>query len=121
MRTDFLYIGLNHVQERIVPATLTANLLTWLGTDEYFTRTDARGAEDVLLDALGVLEQANEDLLTRPRGRPSRGVTNPRSTGVALAPGFVRRTVINPSGRVNELTDGTVCSVDAVTGAEIGP
>ncbi len=34
-------------------------------------------------------------------------VTNPRSTGVAQAPGFVRRTAINLSGRVNELTDGT--------------
>jgi hypothetical protein len=30
-------------------------------------------------------------------------VTNPRSTGVAQALGFVRRTAINLSGRVNEL------------------
>jgi hypothetical protein len=30
-------------------------------------------------------------------------VTNPRSTGVAQAPGFVRRTAINLSRRVNEL------------------
>jgi len=45
--------------------------------------------------------------------------------GVAQAPGFARRTAINLLGRVNqglnELTDGTVCSVDAVTGAAIGP
>ena len=45
--------------------------------------------------------------------------------GVAQAPGFARRTAINLLGRVNqglnELTDGTVCSVDAVTGAGIGP
>jgi hypothetical protein len=46
------------------------------------------------------------------------GVTNPRSTGVALAAGFIRRTFINLSGRVNELTDGTVCSGDAAAGRE---
>jgi hypothetical protein len=40
----------------------------------------------------------------------------PRSTGVAQASGFVRRTAIKLSGRVNELTDGTVCAVDAATG-----
>jgi hypothetical protein len=45
----------------------------------------------------------------------------PRSSGVAQASGFVRRTAIKLSGRVNELTDGTVCAVDAATGAEIGP
>ncbi len=49
------------------------------------------------------------------------GVTNPRGTRITLAPGFVRRTVITLSGRVNELTDGMVCSADAVTEAEIGP
>jgi hypothetical protein len=48
-------------------------------------------------------------------------VTNPRSTGVAQATGFVRRTAIKLSGRVNELTDGTVCAVDAATGAALGP
>ncbi len=48
-------------------------------------------------------------------------VINPRSTGVAQAPGFARRTAINRSGRVNGLTGGTVCAVDAATGAEIGP
>jgi hypothetical protein len=49
------------------------------------------------------------------------GVTNPRSTGVVQAPGFVRRAAIDRSGRVNELTGGTVYSVDGVTRAEIGP
>jgi hypothetical protein len=48
-------------------------------------------------------------------------VTNPRSTEVAQAPGFVRRTAIKLSGRVNELTDGTICAVDAATGAALGP
>jgi hypothetical protein len=49
------------------------------------------------------------------------GVTHPRSTGAAQAPSFVRRTAINLLGRVNELIDGAVCSVDAVTGPGIGP
>src|SRR5262245_61112222 len=61
-RTDFLDDALNPVQGGILPATPTANLRTWLGIDEYFTRTDARGVQDVLLDALGVLEHAIEDL-----------------------------------------------------------
>jgi hypothetical protein len=55
----------------------------------------------------------------------ARSDDQPEQYGVAPAPGFARRTAINLWGRVNralnELTDGTVCSVDAVTGAEIGP
>ena len=45
--------------------------------------------------------------------------TNPRSTGVAQAPGFVRRTAIKLSGRVNELPDGTIWAADAATGAAL--
>jgi hypothetical protein len=48
-------------------------------------------------------------------------VTNPRSTGVAPAQGFVRSTAISLSGRVNALSDGTGFAVDAASGAEIGP
>jgi uncharacterized caspase-like protein len=33
--------------------TPTANLLTGLGVDEYFTRTDAAGVRNFLTDALG--------------------------------------------------------------------
>jgi len=44
-----------------------------------------------------------------------------RKDRVAQAPGFTRRTPINLSGGLNELTDGTVCSVDVATGAAIGP
>jgi hypothetical protein len=56
-------------------------------------------------------------------GRPGGGVSGSDQTRkhrVAQAPGFTRRTAINLSGVLNELTDGTVCSVDAATGAEIG-
>jgi RHS repeat-associated protein len=50
--TDFLYDGANPIQE-LSGATVTANLLTGLGVDEYLTRTDATGTSDFLTDALG--------------------------------------------------------------------
>jgi RHS repeat-associated protein len=50
--TQFLYDGLNPVQE-LASGTPTANLLTGLGIDEYFTRTDAAGARNLLTDARG--------------------------------------------------------------------
>ena len=50
--TEFLYDGANLVQE-MMSGMPTANLLTGLSVDEYFTRTDAAGARDYLTDALG--------------------------------------------------------------------
>ncbi len=50
--TDFLYDGVNPVQE-LSGATVLANLLTGPGVDEYFTRTDAGGTHTFLTDALG--------------------------------------------------------------------
>jgi RHS repeat-associated protein len=50
--TQFLYDGLNPVQE-LSSGTPTANLLTGLGIDEYFTRTDSAGVRNYLSDALG--------------------------------------------------------------------
>jgi RHS repeat-associated protein len=50
--TNFLYDGLNPVQEKN-GATATANLLTGLGIDEFFTRTDGVGVRALLPDALG--------------------------------------------------------------------
>jgi RHS repeat-associated protein len=50
--TEFLYDGLNPVQE-LSGGSPTANLLTGLGIDEYFTRTDAAGVRNFLTDALG--------------------------------------------------------------------
>ncbi len=52
-RTDFLYDGLNRVQEGLLPGTPAANLLTGLRLGEVFTRTDATGARHFLADALG--------------------------------------------------------------------
>jgi RHS repeat-associated protein len=50
--TNFVYDGLNPVQEKN-GATITANLLTGLGIDEFFTRTDGVGVRSLLPDALG--------------------------------------------------------------------
>ena len=50
--TQFLYDGLNPVQE-LASGTPTANLLTGLGIDEFFTRTDGAGVRNYLTDALG--------------------------------------------------------------------
>jgi len=50
--TNFVYDGLNPVQEKN-GATVTANLLTGLGIDEFFTRTDSVGVRSLLSDALG--------------------------------------------------------------------
>jgi len=49
--TNFVYDGLNPVQEKN-GATVTANLLTGLGIDEFFTRTDGVGVRSLLPDAL---------------------------------------------------------------------
>lgn len=50
--TSFVYDGLNPVQ-KLSGTTPTANLLTGLGIDEVFTRTDSTGTRGVLPDALG--------------------------------------------------------------------
>jgi RHS repeat-associated protein len=50
--TQFLYDGLNLVQE-IQNSAPNANLLTGLGIDEYFQRTDSAGARNYLTDVLG--------------------------------------------------------------------
>ena len=50
--TNFVYDRLNPVQEKN-GGTVTANLLTGLGIDEFFTRTDGVGARALLPDALG--------------------------------------------------------------------
>jgi len=49
--TNYVYDGLNPVQEKN-GVTVTANLLTGLGIDEFFTRTDSVGVRSLLSDAL---------------------------------------------------------------------
>ncbi|OQW62895.1 MAG: hypothetical protein BVN28_04890 [Nitrospira sp. ST-bin4] len=50
--TNYVYDGLNPVQEKS-GSTVTANLLTGLGIDEFFQRTDGVGSRALLTDALG--------------------------------------------------------------------
>jgi RHS repeat-associated protein len=50
--TQYLYDGVNPVQE-LSGASVSANLLTGLGVDGYFQRTDANGTANFLTDALG--------------------------------------------------------------------
>jgi RHS repeat-associated protein len=50
--TNYLYDGGNTVQE-LSGSTVTANLLTGLGVDERFARTDSSGTANFLTDALG--------------------------------------------------------------------
>src|SRR3990172_739054 len=49
---QFLYDGLNPVQE-LSEGSAPATMLTGLGVDEYFTRTDAAGTCSLLTEALG--------------------------------------------------------------------
>jgi len=53
--TQFLYDGLNPLQELdgASPPNVTANLLSGLNIDEYFTRTDSSGTATFLSDTLG--------------------------------------------------------------------
>jgi RHS repeat-associated protein len=50
--TSLLYDGLNPIQE-LQNGSPSANMLTGLGIDEYFQRTDSSGTTDYLDDALG--------------------------------------------------------------------
>jgi RHS repeat-associated protein len=59
--TNFLYDGLNFVQELTSGGTPTANVLTGLGIDETFTRSVSGATETLLADALGsTIALANE-------------------------------------------------------------
>jgi YD repeat-containing protein len=58
--TDYLYDWDNPVQELSGGVVLT-NLLTGLGIDEYFTRTDGTGRRSLLGDALGSILALTDD------------------------------------------------------------
>lgn len=51
--TKFFYDGINIIQELNVSNVATANLLTGLGIDEVYSRTDLLGTQSFLSDALG--------------------------------------------------------------------
>ena len=79
--TNFVYDGLNPVQEKS-GSTVTANLLTGLGIDEFFTRTDGGGSRALLTDALGstvALGDGTGSLVTQYTYEPF-GVTSTTGT-----------------------------------------
>jgi YD repeat-containing protein len=103
--TQFLYDGLNPVQE-LSGGSPTANLLTGLSIDEYFTRTDASGVRNFLTDALGSTvaladgsgrsrrSTATSRSATRRRAEPRAVVRSPSLGGrwmglvcITIAPG----------------------------------
>jgi len=59
--TNYLYDGDNPVQELSAGGIVLANLLTGLGIDEYFTRTDGTGRRSLLGDALGSILALTDD------------------------------------------------------------
>jgi hypothetical protein len=71
--TQFLYDGLNPVQE-IQNGAPSANLLTGLGVDEYFQRTDSAGGHDYLSDILGKFHCANQYVRRHPDPVPVRSL-----------------------------------------------
>ena len=76
--TQFLYDGLNPVQE-IQNGALSANLITGLGIDEYFQRTDSAGARNYVTDILGsTLALTDSSGLLRPLTLTIRSVTPQR-------------------------------------------
>jgi RHS repeat-associated protein len=85
--TQFLYDGLNPVQE-LSGGSPVANLLTGLGIDEYFARTDAAGVRVFLTDALGstlALADASGSVQTEYSYEPFGGTT---TSGSATANSF---------------------------------
>jgi RHS repeat-associated protein len=90
--TQFLYDGLNPVQE-LSGGTPTANLLTGLGIDEYFTRTDGAGVREFLTDALGstvALADASGTVQTEYSYEPF-GATTITGASTTSAYGFTGR------------------------------
>ena len=91
-QTDFLYDGLNPVQEGVLPSTPVANLLTGLGLDEVLTRTDAAGLRAFLADALG------SPLALADGTGTSRRSTRTRPSARRPPPARPRRTRISSPG-----------------------
>lgn len=98
--TQFVYDKLNPVQELdgASPPNVTANVLTGMGIDEYFSRTDSSGAMSFLRDTLGSTVALTD----------SSGALNTQYTyqpfGAAMASGPANANPYQFTGREN---DGT--------------
>jgi RHS repeat-associated protein len=82
--TAFLYDGLNPVQE-LSGGVPTANLLTGLGIDEYFRRTDASGSRHFLVDALGSSVALSDDTAAIQTSYTYSAFGDATTTGTASA------------------------------------
>ena len=94
--TAFLYDDVNVVQE-LSGTTPIANLLTGLGPDEIFTRTDSAGTRHLLTDALGstlALADAGGNILTQYTYEPFGNVS-------------ITGSVFNPYQYTGRENDGT--------------
>jgi RHS repeat-associated protein len=90
--TQFLYDGPNPVQE-LASGTPTANLLTGLAIDEFFTRTDSVGVRNYLTDALGssvALADGSGAVQTEYSYEPF-GATTTSGSGTTSSFGFTGR------------------------------
>ncbi len=97
--TEFLYDGLNPVQELDGnnPPNPTAELLTGLDIDEYFTRTDTSGAMAFLSDTLGSTHALTD----------SSGAINTSYTYEPFGKTTVAGTNANPYQFTGRENDGT--------------
>jgi RHS repeat-associated protein len=95
--TAFLYDGATPVQEQS-NGTITANMLTGLGIDEYFVRSDATGTRTLLADALG-----STAALLDPAGTVQTIYTY-EPFGTATAIGEANANTFQYTGRENDQT-----------------
>jgi len=86
--TQFLYDGPNPVQELSGAGAVLANLLTGLGIDEYFTRTDGSGRRTLLADALGSILALSDDAGTTQTSYTYEPFGNTTVSGQANANSF---------------------------------
>jgi RHS repeat-associated protein len=90
--TQFLYDGLNPVHE-LSGGSPVANLLTGLGIDDYFARTDPAGVREFLTDTLGstvALADGSGSVQTEYSYEPFGGTTT-SGTSTTSAYGFTGR------------------------------
>jgi YD repeat-containing protein len=102
--TQYLYDWLNPVQELngATPPAVTANLLTGLGIDEYFTRKDSSGnLSSFLRDALG----STVGLVGSARERSRRAIPISRSARPRSAAPATATYMNSPGARTTALLD----------------
>jgi RHS repeat-associated protein len=92
--TSVLHDGLNPVQEQT--GSETVNLLTGLGIDEYFSRTDANGTMSLLTDAL-----SSTVALTDNAGAVQTSYTY-EALGATAVTGAVTQNVFDYTGRESD-------------------